>query len=258
MGSKDFYSSKSYKEKQSLLTKLNWEKGVFNFTIKNEKRVCIRQGCGKEFTVKPSDPKLYCSRRCSALVNNVGRILSPVTKAKISKTLTGRTYPERQGITYVDIICNNTGCGKIFKKQPWERAKYCSNKCAMAVIGGQPTSPRAARAKAGIRPDIDPHIYFYSRWEANYARILNLEKIKWIHQPKRFKLESQHYTPDFYLPKTNTYVEIKNFLAEYSKNRDLGFRKLYPQEKLILILKEDYKKLEQNYAPRIKEWEFSR
>ena len=107
MTSKDFYSRESYRQKQSLLTKLNWKKGVFNFTIKNEKRVCIRKGCVKEFIVKPSDPKLYCSRRCSALVNNAGRILSSITKAKISKTLTGRTYPERQGITYVDVVCNN-------------------------------------------------------------------------------------------------------------------------------------------------------
>ena len=240
-----------------MLTKLNWKKGVFNFTIKNEKRVCIRKGCVKEFIVKPSDPKLYCSRRCSALVNNAGRILSSITKAKISKTLTGRTYPERQGITYVDVVCNNADCEKVFKKQPWERAKYCSNKCAMLIIGGQPTSPRAARAKAGIRPDIDQKIYFYSRWEANYARILNLEKIKWIHQPKRFKLEYQFYTPDFYLPKTNTYVEIKNFLAPYSKKRDEDFRRLYPKEKLILILKDDYKKLETKYAPIIKGWEFN-
>ncbi len=128
----------------------------------------------------------------------------------------------------------------------------------MHVTGSQPTSPRAARAKAGIRPDIDPDIYFYSRWEANYARILNLKKIKWIHQPKRFKLKSQYYTPDFYLLKTKTYVEIKNFLAPYSQKRDQEFRELYPQEKLLLVLKDNYKKLERKYAPLIKEWEFSK
>ena len=144
----------------------------------------------------------------------------------------------------------------------WRPAKnlqrFCSVKCAVHVTGSQPTSPRAARAKAGIRLDIDPKIYFFSRWEANYARILNLKKIKWIHQPQRFKLSTQYYTPDFYLPKTGTYIEIKNFLAEYSQKRDQDFRRLYPKEKLILILKVDYKKLEKKYAPIIKEWEFSR
>ena len=128
----------------------------------------------------------------------------------------------------------------------------------MAVIGGKTTSPRAARAKAGIRHDIDQQIYFYSRWEANYARVLNLQKIKWIHQPKRFRLKSQYYTPDFYLPKTNTYIEIKNFLAPYSLKRDQEFREIYPEEKLLLILKDEYKELEKKYAPLIKEWEFSR
>ena len=243
-----------------MLTKLNWEKGIFNFTIKNEKRICIRHDCGKEFVVKPSDPKLYCSRRCFALVNNIGRVLSDVVKAKISRALTGRKAPRQSKKIPVYRICLN--CGREFLVRYWRPAsrpvKYCGNKCAMAVIGGQPTSPRAARAKAGIRLDIDPSTYFYSRWEANYARILNLNKIKWIHQPKRFRLESQYYTPDFYLPKTNTYIEIKNFLAEYSRKRDEQFRKLYPEEKLILILKDDYKKLENKYAPMIKEWEFSK
>lgn len=258
MGNKDFYSSKSYREKQSLLTKLNWEKGIFNSKIKNVERVCKRPECKKIFTIKPSDPKKYCSSRCAALINNTGRILSPITKTKISKSLTGRSYPERQGITFIDIICNNPVCGKFFKSQPWQHAKYCSNKCAIAVIGGKTTSPKAARAKAGIRHDIDSKIYFYSRWEANYARILNLKKVRWIHQPRRFKLISQYYTPDFYLPETKTYIEIKNFLAPYSQKRDEDFRKLYPKEKLILILKEDYKKLEQKYASLIKEWEFSK
>lgn len=127
----------------------------------------------------------------------------------------------------------------------------------MAVVGGRPTSPKAARGKSGIRPDIDPKIYFFSRWEANYARILNLGNIKWIHQPKRFRLRSQNYTPDFYLPESNTYIEIKNFLSDYSSRRDREFRELYPNEKLIMILKDEYKELEKKYSPLIPNWEFS-
>jgi hypothetical protein len=42
-----------------------------------------------------------------------------------------------------------------------EETKFCSNKCAMAVIGGKPTSPKAARGKAGIRKDVSNEIYFY-------------------------------------------------------------------------------------------------
>jgi hypothetical protein len=127
----------------------------------------------------------------------------------------------------------------------------------MKDIGSRPTSPKAARAKAGIRPDIDPELYFFSRWEANFARILNLLKVKWIFQPRTFNLETQKYTPDFYLPDKDTYVEIKNFLSAYSANRDREFRKLYPSTKLELILKSDYLKLQEQFSPYIENWEFS-
>jgi len=126
----------------------------------------------------------------------------------------------------------------------------------MKVIGSQPTSPRAARAKAGIRKDLGT-FYFYSRWEANFARILNLLKIKWEFQPKTFDLKTQKYTPDFYLPEYDLFVEIKNFLSDFSKERDDKFRENYPELNLFLLLKEDYLKLQSTFSLEIKEWEYS-
>jgi hypothetical protein len=126
----------------------------------------------------------------------------------------------------------------------------------MKVVGGKPTSPRAARGKTGIRKDIDKTIYFYSRWEANIARLFNYLGTKWLYQPKTFNLGSQNYTPDFYLPDYDTYIEVKNFLWKYSKIRDRKFRKLFPNVNLILLLKKDYLKLENKYSKFIKNWEY--
>jgi len=82
-------------------------------------------------------------------------------------------------------------------------------------------------------------------------------KIKWEFQPRTFDLKSQKYTPDFYLPDVNEYFEIKNFLSDFSFKRDRKFRNLYPSEKLILVLKSDYLKLQEKFAPLIENWEFS-
>ncbi len=87
--------------------------------------------------------------------------------------------------------------------------------------------------------------------------MLNLRKIKWKFQPRTFNLKTQRYTPDFYLPHNDTYIEIKNFLSEYSLKRDREFRELYPDKKLVLILKEDYLNLQKEFSPVIKNWEFS-
>ena len=256
---RDFYNSKDYKERQSTITKENWRKGIFNFHFKKEKRICKRRGCGRIFEVIPSDPKIYCCRSCSGKVNNVGRgHLSEETKLKIAKALMGRKNPHAGVIKVprVKIICANPQCRKIFFMERWMDKRFCSNKCAMTIIGGKPTSPKAARGKAGIRKDISNEIYFYSRWEANIARLFNYLGIRWQHQPKIFNLVSQNYTPDFYLPDDDIYIEVKNFLWKYSKIRDRKFRKLYPDIKLTLLLKKDYLELEKKYSNLIKNWEY--
>lgn len=127
----------------------------------------------------------------------------------------------------------------------------------MHVIGGKPTSPRAARGVAGIRDDIGNEFYFYSRWEANFARILNLLNIPWQYQCKTFDIGGHMYTPDFYLPDSDTWIEIKNFLSDYSRERDENFRKRYPDLELMLILRDDYLELQKEFAPKIDKWEFS-
>lgn len=261
MARKEFYASSAYRAKQSAITKLNWQIGRMDILRRKNVRRCARTVCGHFFNAVPSDPKKYCSRSCAARVNNSNRVQTSLTRLKISKSLAGRKYPNRPKAPPKFSSCLYPLCGKIFEMprgRPLSKpGKYCSRSCAIKHIGGKPTSPRAARAKAGVRIDINPMIYFFSRWEANFARLMNFLKIKWVHQPKTFQLTSQKYTPDFYLPEYDAYVEIKNFLSDYSKNRDLEFRTLYPALKLILILKKDYLELQNEYAHRIPTWEYS-
>lgn len=255
----DFYQSKKYRKKQSAITKENWRKGIFDFRYKREKRICVRKGCGKTFEVIPSNPKIYCSQSCAARVNNKKREPpSQETRLKVARSLKGKRSPFKGVIKVprVKTVCANPRCKKIFLREPWVNRKFCSNKCAIKVIGGRPTSPKATRGKAGTRKDISKTIYFYSRWEANIARLFNYLSIRWIYQPKTFDLSSQNYTPDFYLPDFDVYIEVKNFLWKYSKIRDRKFRKLYPNINLILLLKKDYLKLEKRYSHLIKNWEY--
>lgn len=128
--------------------------------------------------------------------------------------------------------------------------------CAIRLYGRYPTSPKASRGKAGIRLDIDPELYFYSRWEANMARLYTHLGIRWVFEPKTFDIGKQTYTPDFYLPDTDTYIEVKNFWGEYSRIRDAKFRTRYPHLKLHVILKDEYRALEQEHAKDIPLWEF--
>src|SRR3989344_5909933 len=84
----DLYYDEHYRLKQSLLTKLSWQRGDHDFLRKIVIRTCTRNGCANIFKTIPSDPKRYCSQSCSARVNNVGRILSEITREKIAKANT--------------------------------------------------------------------------------------------------------------------------------------------------------------------------
>jgi len=54
-------------------------------------------------------------------------------------------------------------------------------------------------------------------------------------QPKTFDLKIGSYTPDFYLPETDTYIEIKgNYLI---RKESLIKYKIFKQQKNFLIIK---------------------
>jgi len=83
-------------------------------------------------------------------------------------------------------------------------------------------------------------------WEYNIALILNKSKIIW-QRPGQFKFlknnKKSHYTPDFYLPSYDTYLEIKGFWWGEDRNKMLQFQKQYPDMKIKIIEKDSYTKI---------------
>ena len=255
----NFYSDSKYKHLQSTIAKTNWRLGKYSFRIKPlQNRVCCSRDCDKTFAIKPYLKQKYCSRRCAAHVNNLGRKHSLETRQKISSTIKRFCPPPpRRIVTLLPVQCLNANCKKVFFVPPYmaTKRKYCSNYCHMQIIGRNTTSPKASRGKSGIRPDIDDSICFYSTWEANIARVLTLMNINWQYSPKIFDLGKHTYRPDFYLPDSNLFLEVKNYMNDYSRERDRLFRQKYPNIKLEIISKEKYKQLESVFKPLIYKWE---
>jgi len=96
-------------------------------------------------------------------------------------------------------------------------------------------------------------IYFRSKWEANYALYLDFlidhkQIHKWEFEPDTFmfeaiKLGTRSYTPDFKVfitPEQFEYHEVKGYMDSKSKTKLKRFAKYYPDEKLILIDKDEY------------------
>jgi hypothetical protein len=97
---------------------------------------------------------------------------------------------------------------------------------------------------------------FRSKWEANFARILNAYKVKFDFEPKVFtfpiKRGTKGYTPDFYFPLTDEWVEIKGYLDDKSKIKIKRFKRYYPEEfkKLTFIISR-YSNEAKNFAKEL-------
>lgn len=75
-----------------------------------------------------------------------------------------------------------------------------------------------------------------SSWEVRYAEFLDIQEIIWIYEPKMFKLSNgKRYLPDFYLPKTNEFHEVKGWMSPEAIEKIDLFKKEYPKEKLVLV-----------------------
>ena len=67
------------------------------------------------------------------------------------------------------------------------------------------------------------------------ARYWNYIKVPWYYEPHEFEFNSikrgnRFYKPDFYLPKTDKWVEIKGYLSSGDKTKLRRFKKYYPKE----------------------------
>jgi hypothetical protein len=123
---------------------------------------------------------------------------------------------------------------------------------------GRPNSNKYGRGKGGFREDLG--IYVRSTWEANWSRSLNYEGIPWEYECKRFILERADkskytYCPDFHILGTAIWYEVKGYMNEKSKKQIKLFKEQYPNETLIVIGKEEYKRMAETYKDLIPNWE---
>jgi hypothetical protein len=98
---------------------------------------------------------------------------------------------------------------------------------------------------------------FQNEAELECAKILDYYKVPWAYEPRTFVLEQDEegrvleaFTPDFYLPDQDLYVEVtvmKQSLVT-RKNRKLRkLRELYPEVRIKLFYKRDIERLAERY-----------
>ncbi|MGH7762877.1 MAG: hypoxanthine phosphoribosyltransferase [Candidatus Dormibacteraceae bacterium] len=88
--------------------------------------------------------------------------------------------------------------------------------------------------------------------EQEFARFLDYYRIRWVYEPMSFPIAwdgsrvSEMFTPDFYLPEHDLYVELTTMKQSLvtPKNRKLRMvRELYPELNVQLLYRKDYQQL---------------
>jgi myo-inositol-hexaphosphate 3-phosphohydrolase len=94
--------------------------------------------------------------------------------------------------------------------------------------------------------------------ERQFAQLLDFYQIEWEYEPRSFDLERdrhgnviQQFTPDFYLPAYDLYIEITTMNQKLvtRKNRKVRrLRQLYPDVKCKIFYQRDYLSLITKYG----------
>lgn len=102
---------------------------------------------------------------------------------------------------------------------------------------------------------------FANQVEVECARILDWYEIPWEYEPTSFVLDrddegrvTSAFTPDFFLPEQNLYVEVTVMRQSLvtRKNRKLReLRRLYPDVRIKLFYRRDIELLAQRYRLQI-------
>jgi bifunctional protein TilS/HprT len=118
------------------------------------------------------------------------------------------------------------------------------------------TQERLAQTPRLLTASLRPTTFAHPS-EEELAKLLDFYCIEWLYEPRSFPLKwkgnevAEMFTPDFYLPELDLYVELTTLKQSLitEKNRKLRqLRELYPEINIKLLTKNDFIKLLAKYG----------
>lgn len=224
---------------------------------KTQKQVGKVFGCSevtiRNNLIKYKIPIRTISESCKGCIGTwKGKHLSEETKQLLSKQRLGKKHPERCG--HNNPACRPEVREKMSKArkgrkltQEWKdnikKATTGTREGIKNTMYGKSgkLSPRYGKRAILGHKETYRNIKMFSSWEVKYAQYLDKNNVKWEYEPKTFDLGESTYTPDFYLPEQDKYIEIKGYFTDYAKNKINIFRQLYANINYEILEKQQLK-----------------
>lgn len=226
------------------------------------------RGCQIEIYRHPSQIKtnqhFFCTQKC--YFSTQGTWIKGKTKEtdervkkqgeSISRYLKAHPIKRKQRkVTYIEFECKQ--CKIISQKRPYEEKKYCSSECwkeyrkdFYSKLATKTNNKFSRNTKKRCkwfehtRPD-GTIINLQGSFELKLAQILDEEKISYIPKYKSFQFvnpitsNTTRYTPDFYIPSYDLYIETKGYWWEEEKKRFEAFKKTYPEIRIEVLMEKE-------------------
>lgn len=216
------------------------------------KKYCI--DCNKEITRSSKLGRCKSCAKKGKLNINFNKKMSLKQRKQISETriilgiAKGYNNPNFKNKQPRCIDCNKLihwqrkrcpKCDKIFKhlcllgtKRPEQSLKMLGS--------NNPMYGRVVHPKPVYYKDICMN----STYETSFAKWCDKNNIHWLYESKTFDLGNTTYTPDFYLPEYNLYIETKGYWRDDAKFKFELFKIFYPEIQIELLMKKDLIQME--------------
>lgn len=187
------------------------------------------------------DEDQYLLKHNKSDVELLAKVLNRSTGAVRSRIY--RVQRKAQENTFLDVEFGffMDRANRALPKSTHELPTTAISTAALSKWTGKKRGGNAYRhTKTGYRADLG--IVLRSTWEANVARVLTSYAIPFQFEPVVFtypiKRGNKAYTPDFYLPATQEWIEVKGYFDDNSRIKMKRFKKYYPDEwaKLTMII----------------------
>lgn len=189
-------------------------KSQFNKNKKEGKIDRICKICNKTFLSYPSQERSFCSRQCQNESKKVARVqqiceycgnIFEGKPSDLNAFFCSRECFHKAGREIKTCIT----CAKPFSvKKSDNHIQRCSRQCQF-VDQSNGKIKIHLNGRTGYRIDLGMKDYFKSALEADFARFLEYFGIQYLYENKTFITNKGAYTPDFFLPDLNLFVELK-------------------------------------------------
>ncbi len=143
-------------------------------------------------------------------------------------------------------------CSEVIQAPSWQGLGPIWLVASLPSAADTVPSKPAIRMRASGQTAV-PSMPFAHESEAELARFLDFYRVEWRYEPVSFALERrsdgrvlESFTPDFYLPEFELYVELttmKQSLVTKKNGKIRKMRILYPEIKVKILYGRDYRKL---------------